>query len=848
MRSLPLYTDPRIAVLRDQPRSVQPQCTRCALHTNARNVCIRAIGAPGGLLVIGDYPTSAEDREGVPFISESGSYLKKLINLHWTGPVAMDYALRCPKGVKKLPTNAIDKCRGYLLQTILEVKPTRVLCMGSTALASLFGESIDTLSLKRAVAWLTDIDGNAPVPVFLMPSAGVALRNRFQRWQLEDEVKWALTVDPASLPSIPVDGVVQVVETLEDAQKAEAHCKEAGGVSYDVENVGRVGNHFLRLVSVSCTPYETDEAYVWSREALAASDTRNVLAGMLANQWLPKSGSFLKHDHEVSSQVLNIRIRGTDADIRLQRKVLDAHSSGRLEQMGYLIGMGGHKLEMEDAISDQCAAIHAARKKKEKAVGFLPGMFDDIFEEAVNSPLDAKVFAYGMVNHDLLYRYNALDTIVTERCRRRFKAEIATIAPVQHIWDSVVQNTVEAITQVESWGVHVSRGAIEAFGSYTDHKMREIAKHFTPYHVEPSSPTQMAEFLYNTLKLSNPKEGSTDEEALEMISDEHPIVEKLLEFRTFEKLNGTYAKGLLKHIRDDGRIHPSIDVAGASTGRTSSKDPNLQNQPRARDDDYAMARRVFTVPEGRLLVVLDYSQLEYRVAAMLSGDEKMKQMFRDGIDVHLGTAQLIAREFFKVDPSAITAEMRDTTKTFNFGVLYGMQDFTLAKRMKISEERAKQIRKKIMGEFTTLQEYIDACIAEAEKTGYTWTWWDGQRARRRWLYQIANPRTDNKKERASIRRARNGALNTRVQGTASDYCVRSLVDAVNWILDDAVDAMLVLPIHDALVFDSAEDYVDEVAKMARDIMLSHNSLDVPMGVDIKVGKTMGDLKKYKVAA
>jgi DNA polymerase-1 len=595
---------------------------------------------------------------------------------------------------------------------------------------------------------------------------------------------------------------------------------------------------------------------VWTQEAIEADlGARAILADMLMDPDLPKSGSFLKHDHEVASQVLGIQIRGTDVDIRLQRKALEAHASGRLEHMGYLVGMGGHKLEMEQAISKQCRAIGEGRKKTQKAHAFLPGTVDEIYGEAIHSTLKPRVFAYGLVNRDLLHQYNALDTIVSDRCRVRFAHEVNRVPPVRHIWNSVIKDTVEAISQVESWGVPVDTVAMANFGIYTRRRIAEVSRHFECYGANPSSPKQMSDLLYDKLKLPCAKrtkngQGVTDEEALEEIEDKHPIVSKLLEFRTYDKLRGTYAEGLLQHVRDDGRIHPSIDVAGATTGRTSSKEPNLQNQPRAKDDDFAMARRVFAAPQGKLFVLLDFSQLEYRVAAMLSGDVKMKQIFRDGKDVHRATAQLIARDFFKVAPEDVTEEMRDVTKQFNFGTIYNMQVRTLAARMGISLERAQQIQHAIMGEFTDLRTFIAQCLAEAEKTGLTWTWWAGQRARRRSLYQIGNVLydSDDKKARRAVSKARNGAFNTEVQGTASDFCVKSLIELVRWIQMDAVDAKLILPIHDALAFEVAEDAVDEVCVTAAETMLSWDSLDVPFAVDIKVGKTLGDMKKYKVAA
>ena len=834
------------------PDSPNDESTRAHRCSEIRSVDAELLGERIGSFA-GQVPTG--DVVKVERFDFSGHVFNLQTAAHWY--VASGYIVHnCAKGREKLPTNSVDQCRGYLLQTIKEVRPQRILAMGSTALMSFFGEALQPLSMRKSIAWLLDPnDANNPdaalIPVFLFPNPVMGVRNRFVRWWLEEDVKWALTVDLDTLPKMPVDNVCNLVETEEDAREAEAACRTAGGMTYDVENAGRVGNKFLKLVSVSATPYGTDDAYVWTKKALANTGATAVLSRMLEDPDLPKSGSFLKHDHEVSAQVLDITVQGTDVDVRLQRKLLEPHCSGRLADMGYLVGMGGHKEEMEEAITKVSGRITLERKKTQRAHDFLPGTVDEVFAEAMKSDLETRVFAYGIVRSDLLYRYNALDTIVSERLRRRFAPEIAAIAPVHHIWQNVVKNTVEPIAQVEAWGVPVDMSAVETFRRYIHQKLTGVTRHFTQYNANPSKPQEMAGLLYDHLHLPcthRTKEGerSTEIEALEELEDKHPIVPKLIEWRTLDKLRGTYADGLLKYIRDDGRIHPSIDAAGASTGRTSSKDPNLQNQPRAKTEDSAMARRVFCAGPGRMLVSADYSQLEYRVAAMRSGDKKMKQIFLDGLDMHLGTARLIARDFFQCDPSEVTKEMRSSAKNINFGVLYNMQDETLAKFIGVSVERAREIKRAIMGEFSTLNDYIKMRMLEGEKTGMTWTYWAGQRARRRSLYQIGN-NTDEKKDRSAARRARNAIFNTEIQGSASDYCVASLIESVHWIRGDAIDAKLIMPVHDQLLFEVDDDAVDEVCHTARDIMLQWDSGDVPLVVDVQVGKTWGDLKDYGYA-
>jgi DNA polymerase-1 len=256
-----------------------------------------------------------------------------------------------------------------------------------------------------------------------------------------------------------------------------------------------------------------------------------------------------------------------------------------------------------------------------------------------------------------------------------------------------------------------------------------------------------------------------------------------------------------------------------------------------------MARDCFVAGPGRLFVELDYSQIELRVAAMLSQDPEMIRIYQSGVDYHRRTAELVSKLAWGIDPSQVQDPHRTQAKTINFSTLYGAGIASIAAKLGVTYAQAERVVTAIMGHFKVLAAFIDACKAETRRTGYAWTWWAGQRARRRPLYKIADP------EDGARITAENGSFNTPVQGTANEFCVASLADCVEWIEEDGLeeDARLVLPVHDSMLFEVREEMALEVAHHVRGIMLSHDSQGVPLEVDCKMGRAWGSLDKVPLA-
>jgi DNA polymerase I len=305
-------------------------------------------------------------------------------------------------------------------------------------------------------------------------------------------------------------------------------------------------------------------------------------------------------------------------------------------------------------------------------------------------------------------------------------------------------------------------------------------------------------------------------------------------------MQGTYCEGMRAHVRPDGRIHGSILPDGARSGRTSMADPNLQNLPRESDSpEGKLARDVFAAKPGWLFVHVDYRQLEYMVAAMLSQDPEMIALARSGVDFHLGTAQLVAPIMRWPE---VTKTQRSIAKQLNFALIFGLSDSALANRLDSTMAMAARVRAAVLGKFQVFDAWAKRQIREVKLNGYTRTYWAGRPARWRPMWRIAS------EEGEARSRAEHGAINTPIQGTAAEFCNRSISSVVDWIEEDCVPAELVLAIHDALLLHVREDAVDEVATVVPRLMLQWDSMGVPLGVDVEVGHSFGSLRKYEARA
>jgi uracil-DNA glycosylase family 4 len=858
MKSLPLFPEPpRFAVEVEHGTDINTACTRCKLSEGVKSPCMSPEGEPGGLLVVTDSPGREEDTRGRPLVGANGAYLRRVIARTWAGPLALDHGVKCFPGARTVGEKELSACRTYLVQVIREVQPQRIIALGTPATHSLLGRGISPQQTRRGFAWLCSTKGIAPVPVFAVLHPGIASRNRFLRGHFEEDVEWACTA-PVTVPAWE-EPKAYLVTNATEARTAIAAFTEAAWAAWDVETAGLMFDPSFRMLSLAVCGRGQSDVYVWTSEGLADAGARKLLLAWLADPAHRKVGQNEKYDRTAVLACFGVLTRGSYGDTRLWRKLLEPEANGALGAMADLLGLGGHKGEAEQAIEDAMAKIRLvlAQEKKDAKTKNLAFFFvqpaalapDALLEKVIrDDPTEKGKYVYGLIPKPVLYRYNARDAYVTALLGEKLEADLDTQPDLRRTWDVLVGPAAEAVAEVEAWGVPASRDALEAFDTHLQGQIAEIQQRLALYSttINWDSPIQVGELLYNKLGLpilerTASEQPSTSEATLDQLRKHHPLPGLILDHRGFAKMRGSFAAGMLPHIRSDGRIHPNLKLDGARSGRLSCESPNLQQIPRADSIEGKMARDVFRASPGHKLVQLDYSQLELRIAAALSRDPDMLAIFAAGVDYHQRTAELISKTAWGIDPSQVLKMHRTAAKIVNFGLLYGMGDGALAVKIGVTVKEAGRIREAILGHFKQLAKWSENLVLEARKTGEIWTEWDGHRARRRPMWRIADS------DEQTRRTAENGATNTPVQGTASDYGLASVHATVSWIRDNAVPAKLVLPVHDALLLEVRDDAVDEVAYEVRQIMVSWPCLCV-LEVDVEVGPSWGSLSKYKFEA
>lgn len=346
-----------------------------------------------------------------------------------------------------------------------------------------------------------------------------------------------------------------------------------------------------------------------------------------------------------------------------------------------------------------------------------------------------------------------------------------------------------------------------------------------------NSPQQLGSVLFDTLGLPAKKKTargySTDAETLNELAELHPVVDKILLYRQVAKLKSTYIDGLLRLTGRDGRIHTWFDQTIAATGRISSSEPNLQNIP-VRTPMGREIRRAFIAPAGSVLVDADYSQIELRLLAHLSGDEAMCEAFTLGQDIHARTAA----EVYGVPLDEVTPQMRSSAKAVNFGIVYGISDFGLASNLHISRKEAAEFISRYFARYPAIHRFMDACVSQGKAEGYSVTMY----GRRRPLPELSSPNYNRRQfgERA--------AMNTPVQGAAADI-IKIAMNAVHDELKaSGLTAKLILQVHDELIVEAPEEEREQVETLLRRCMENAASLRVPLIADVHSGRSWYDTK------
>lgn len=446
----------------------------------------------------------------------------------------------------------------------------------------------------------------------------------------------------------------------------------------------------------------------------------------------------------------------------------------------------------------------------------------------------AKQIGFDEVAIDVATRYGAEDADLTLRVHRALYPSIAKSGPLNDVYESIELPTSAVLQKVERNGVLIDADLLNRQGAELGAKMQELeAKAFElagqPFNL--GSPKQIGELLFTKLNLPVARRTasgtpSTDEDVLAKLAIDYPLPKVLLDHRALSKLKSTYTDKLPRMVNPStGRVHTTYAQAVAVTGRLASNDPNLQNIP-VRTAEGRRIREAFVAPPGSTIVSSDYSQIELRIMAHISGDESLIDAFAKNEDVHRRTAA----EVFNTTPDEVTSEQRRYAKVINFGLIYGMGVFGLASNLGIERDAAKLYIDRYFMRYPGVAAYMQETRVEAKSKGYVETVF----GRRLWLSEINSP---NGPRRAAAERA---AINAPMQGTAADLIKRSMIEVQDWLERERLGTKMIMQVHDELVLEVPDAELPLIRERIPALMASVAELKVPLEVELGAGPNWDD--------
>jgi DNA polymerase-1 len=668
--------------------------------------------------------------------------------------------------------------------------------------------SLDRLALSRALVTIrTDVSLDVgPQDLRPGPPDVDALRGWYQRLEakrLLAGLDAAAGASAAGAPTAADPPPARRYETVLDAAHLGRWIARLAGAplfAFDTETTS-LDYMEAELVGVSFAVEPGEAAYVpvghrypgvpdqLDRDAVLAA-----LRPLLEDATRPKVGQNLKYDMSVLARH-GVALAGIDYDTMLESYVLDA-----------------------------TATRHDMDSLAEKYLGHRTIHYEDVAGKG------AKQIGFDQVPIESAAEYAAEDADVTLRLHQALWPRLEAVPSLANLLRELEMPLVPVLSRMERRGVRIDAAMLAAQSRELAGRMHALEQR--AYEVAGSpfnlgSPKQIGEILYERLGapvLAKTPAGapSTAESVLQELADQGIALPALiLEHRGLAKLKSTYTDKLPQMVNArTGRVHTSYHQAVAATGRLSSSDPNLQNIP-VRTEDGRRIRRAFIPDAGWRMLAADYSQIELRIMAHVSGDEGLLRAFAEGRDIHRATAA----EVFGVTRDAVTAEQRRSAKAINFGLIYGMSAFGLAKQLGIAREFAQAYVNRYFERYPGVRAFMDRTREQAREQGYVET----VLGRRLYLPDI---KTRNPQIRAAAERT---AINAPMQGTASDIIKRAMIDLDAWLERDQAPARMLMQVHDELVFEVAADAVDEVGPRIRSLMQNAAALAVPLIVDVGVG-------------
>jgi len=586
------------------------------------------------------------------------------------------------------------------------------------------------------------------------------------------------------------DDFLKWIKLLNDS---EGFAFDTETTSLDAQQAELVGLSFA--VETGIAAYvPVAHSYMGAPEQLDRDWVLEQLKPLLENSDLPKIGQNIKYDANVLRNY-NISIQGMSFDTMLQSYVLDSVSSRH--DMGAL---------------------------SETYLGHTPVPFSDVAGKG-----KAQI-TFDQVDLDKAGHYAAEDADVTLRLHHAMMPKLTQQPNLHRVFTELEMPLVPVLSNMETTGVLIDDSMLLQQSQSLAMSMQAIEE--TAYELAEgefnlASPKQIQEILYERMDLpvlkKTPKGApSTAEEVLQELAIEHDLPRLILEHRSLGKLKSTYTDKLPTMINSrTGRVHTSYHQAVAATGRLSSSDPNLQNIP-IRTEEGRRIREAFVAPEGRKIVALDYSQIELRIMAHLSQDKTLLDAFTNNLDIHRATAA----EIFATELDKVSDEQRRHAKAVNFGLIYGMSAFGLAKQLNVERKKAQNYIDQYFAQYPGVKDYMESTREFAREKGFVETVF----GRRLYLPDI-NARNGNVRQYAE-----RTAINAPMQGTAADIIKKAMIGVHHWIGVDNSKISMIMQVHDELVFEIEEDSVDTFMANLTDTMQDITTLEVPLIVDAGVGE------------
>ena len=488
----------------------------------------------------------------------------------------------------------------------------------------------------------------------------------------------------------------------------------------------------------------------------------------------------------------------------------------------------------EDAVFDAGLAAYLLQpNQSEYEYDTLAKVYLDVTLPSEKEMLGKEKLGYFSFEDEKVQKWMAYQAIVPYKIKSVLREKLKKTG-MESLYDEMELPCLYALYEMEKNGIRVDGEALHQYGKKLRTRIEELTAEIHAMAGEEfniNSPKKLGEILFEKLGLKNGKKTktgySTSAEVLEKLKNAHPIIPKILEYRQLTKLNSTYAEGLAGYIRADGRIHGKFHQTVTVTGRISSADPNLQNIP-TRMPLGREIRKVFIPEEGSVFVDADYSQIELRVLAHMSGDAALIAAYQADEDIHAITASQV----FDVPLDQVDSTLRRKAKAVNFGIVYGISSFGLGQDLDISRKEAEGYIEKYFATYGKVKEFLDRTVEDAKKNGYTVTMF----GRRRPIPELAS---SNFMTRSFGERA---AMNAPVQGTAADIIKIAMVRVNRRLKKEHLQSKLVLQIHDELIIETKKEELEIVQKLLVEEMMHAAELAVPLLVDANVGDSWYDAK------